>query len=136
MDKETLRNICAALILVHLVISLIHGYAHVQAHVMLSTFGQTYVLVVIFLAPLLACTLLYSRWQRSGALLTALSLAGSFVFGLIYHFLLPGNDNVAEVHGEWHMLFMWTAVLIAILEFAGAAVGFWLYSSTSQSLRT
>lgn len=137
MNYKTLRNTSAALILVHLVISLIHGYAHVQAQVMLSTFGQTYVLVVILLAPLLACALLYTRQQRTGALLTALSLAGSFVFGLIYHFLLPGNDNVAEVHGEWHMVFMWTAVLLAILELAGTIVGFWLYNSlgrNSQSL--
>jgi hypothetical protein len=133
MNAKTLRNISAALILLHQGISIIHGYAHAQAQVMLSAFGQTYVLVVIILAPLVACALLYTRLKRTGALLTALSLAGSFVFGLIYHFLLPGNDNVAEVHGEWHMTFMWTAVLLAILELAGTILGFWLYNSLGRN---
>ena len=135
MDNRTLRNISAAIILIHLIISMIHGYAHAQAQVMLSAFGQIYVLVVIILAPLLGCALLYSRWQKTGALLTGLSLAGAFGFGLVYHFLLSGSDNVMEVHGEWHMLFMWTAALVAVLELAGTLTAFWLYSSLSRSLQ-
>jgi len=135
MDYRHLRNITAAIILVHLIVSLIHGYAHTQALVTLSAVGQIYVLVVIFLAPLLGFALLYSRRLKTGALLAGLSLAGSFVFGLIYHFLLPGNDNVTAVHGEWHMMFLWTAVLLAVLELVGTLTAFWLYNSLSASLQ-
>jgi hypothetical protein len=135
MDNKTLRHLSAAIILVHLIVSLIHGYAHVQAHVTLPVFGQIYVLVVILLVPLLAGSLLYSRRQKNGALLTGLSLAGSFLFGVVYHFLLPGADNVTEVHGEFHLVFMWTAVLLAILELAGTLTGFWLYHSLSRAVQ-
>ena len=135
MDNRTLRNISVALILTHFIVSAIHGYAHTQAQVALSALGQIYVLVVIILAPLLGCALLYSRWQKTGALLTGLSLAGSFAFGLVNHFLLAGSDNVMEVHGEWHMLFMWTAALLAVLELAGTLTAFWFYTSLSRSLQ-
>ncbi|HKE58086.1 MAG TPA: hypothetical protein VKB46_15340 [Pyrinomonadaceae bacterium] len=135
MDYRNLRNITAAIILVHLIVSMIHGYAHTQALVTLSAVGQIYVIVVIILAPLLGGALLYSRRLKTGALLAALSLAGSFVFGLVYHFLLPGSDNVMEVHGEWHMMFMWTAVMLAVLELVGTLTAFWLYHSLSRSLQ-
>ncbi len=135
MDYRHLRNITVAIILVHLIASLIHGYAHTQAHVTLSPVGQIYVLVVIVLAPLLGFALLYSRQLKTGALVAGLSLAGSFVFGLAYHFLLSGNDNVMEVHGEWHMMFMWTATFLAVLELAGTFTAFWLYNALSRSLQ-
>src|ERR1044072_5785986 len=70
-----------ALILIHLVISVVHGTAHRGAMVALTAFGNVYVIVVITLAPLVAAALLFTRKQKLGALLLALSILGSFVFG-------------------------------------------------------
>jgi len=95
--------------------------------VKLSRFGYVYVAIVITLAPIVAGVLLFSRTQKVGALLLTLSMLGSFAFGFWYHFLTPGTDNVAEVHGPWHSPFLWTAIALAIVEFAGLFIGLWMY---------
>lgn len=95
--------------------------------VKLSQFGYVYVAIVITLAPIIAGVLLFSRTQKAGALLLTLSMLGSFGFGVWYHFLTSGADNVAEVHGPWHSTFLWTAVALAIVEFAGVLAGLWMY---------
>jgi len=89
----------------------------------LTAFGNLYVLVVITIAPLVAGVLLLTRWARQGALLLALSMLGSFVFGVWYHFLSATSDNVMEVHGPWRSSFLWTAIALAIIEFAGMLMG-------------
>jgi len=103
--------------------------------VSLNTFGYIYVMVVITLAPLISVPLLFSRSQTVGALLLALSMFGSFMFGVWYHFLSSTNDNVSQVHGPWHSVFLWTAISLAIVELAGTLAGFWLYRASSTEYR-
>ena len=91
--------------------------------VTLTTFGSVYVLVVITLAPLVAGALLLTRSARIGALLLALSMSGSFVFGGWYHFLSATNDHVSQVHGPWRSTFIWTAIVLAVSELAGVIIG-------------
>lgn len=135
MKRESLRLriLALALILVHLVVSTIHGFAHQAAMVMLTTFGNVYVIVVITLAPLVAAALLFTRGRKIGALVLALSMLGSFVFGFWYHFLSSTGDNVSQVLGSWHSTFLWTAVALAIIELAGALIGFVIYRSSSET---
>ena len=95
--------------------------------VKLSQFGYVYVAIVITLAPIIAGVLLFSRTQKAGALLLTLSMLGSFGFGVWYHFLASGPDNVAEVHGPWHSTFLWTAIALAIVELAGVFAGLRMY---------
>ena len=121
-----------ALILIHLVISMVHGTAHQGAMVGLTAFGNIYVVVVITLAPLVAAVLLFTRKQKPGALLLALSMFGSFIFGFWYHFLSSTNDNVTEVHGPWHSRFLWTAIALAAIELAGTFVGLRMYRLSSS----
>jgi len=52
----------------------------------------------------------------------ALTLAGSFVFGIVNHFMLASPDHVAHVAREWRPLFAATAIGIASTE----ALGSWL----------
>lgn len=122
-----------ALILAHLLVSVVHGRAHQGAMVALTAFGYAYVFIVITVAPLVAGAMLFSRIQRIGALLLTLSMLGSFVFGAWYHFLSGGNDNVAEVHGGWRSTFVWTAIALAILEFIGMITGFWIYRASAKA---
>jgi hypothetical protein len=124
------------LVVAHLGISTIHGLAHQGAMVTLTTFGLVYVLVVITLAPLVASGLLFSRWARTGALLLALSMSGSFAFGVWYHFLSATNDNVVEVHGPWHSTFLWTAIALALIEFLGIIAGVLAYGRLRNHSRT
>jgi hypothetical protein len=123
------------LILGHLAISMIHGLAHQGAMVALTTFGNIYVLVVITLAPLVAGALLFTRWSKAGALLLAISMLGSFAFGVWYHFLSATNDNVSEVHGDWSSTFLWTAIALALVEFLGAVTGVWAFKAAQMKSR-
>ena len=118
------RLFALALILIHLIVSTLHGWAHQAAIVNLTTFGYIYVAIVITLAPLVAAGFLIARKQKTGALLLALSMFGSFIFGVWSHFLSNTSDNVMQVHGPWHSTFLWTAILLAVIELAGTVVGF------------
>ncbi len=126
--------VALVLILVHLVVSTLHGWAHQAAIVTLTTFGYVYVGVVITLTPLLAGALLVTRKKKFGALLLALSMFGSFIFGFWYHFLSNTSDNVAHVHGPWHSTFLGTAIALAGIEVAGMILGFRLFRRSDSSL--
>ncbi|MGZ8843865.1 MAG: hypothetical protein ACXW18_09395 [Pyrinomonadaceae bacterium] len=99
----------------------------------LNPFGYVYVAVVITLAPLVAGGLLYTGKQKVGALLLALSMFGSFVFGFWYHFLSETGDHVSQVHGAWHSVFLWTALALALIELAGTIVGFRMFRATLKT---
>lgn len=122
-----------ALVLIHLVISTAHGWAHQGAMVALTTFGYVYVVVVITLMPWVAAALLFTRMKRIGAVLLAVSMFGSFIFGFWYHFLSNTGDNVSQVHGPWHSTFLWTAIVLAVIELGGTMVGLRLFRAISRS---
>ena len=121
------RLAALALVLIHLAVSVVHGRAHQGAMVDLTLFGYVYVVTVITVAPLVAAALLFSRRRHIGALLLTASMAGSFAFGVWYHFLSTGTDNVAEVHGAWRSTFLWTALALAALELLGFITGLLVY---------
>lgn len=127
MTAKRTKLLAFGIILAHLGISIFHGLAHQGAMVTLTTFGSVYVLVVITLAPLVAGALLLTRWARIGALLLALSMLGSFLFGGWYHFLSATNDHVSQVHGPWRSTFIWTAIVLAVSELVGVIIGIFAF---------
>ena len=135
LSSQRLPFVALALILIHLVVSILHGWAHQGAMVTLTTFGNIYVGVVITLMPVVAAVFLFTRKKKIGALLLALSMLGSFVFGFWYHFLSQTNDNVTQVHGPWHSTFLWTAIGLAVIELAGTIVGFVCFALTEDRSR-
>jgi hypothetical protein len=110
-----------AAVLVHLLISFIHGLAHARAQVPLSRAAHLFVYVVILAGPLIGLALAWPA-ERLGAWLIAITMAGSLVFGLVNHFGLPGPDHVAHVDPRWRLLFATTAALLAITEALGASL--------------
>jgi hypothetical protein len=88
----------AAVVLIHLGISVAHGSAHTGAQVPLPFAGTLFVYIVILAGPLAGLTLW--RWRpRAGARLVAASMAGALVFGLVNHFIIDGPDHVARRGG-------------------------------------
>src|SRR5206468_2744303 len=65
----------AALVLVHLVITILHGSAHAKANVPLSPAANIFVLAVIVAGPLIGLGLTWPA-QRIGTWLIALTMAG------------------------------------------------------------
>src|SRR4030095_15671034 len=84
----------AAFVLVHLVISIIHGTAHSNARVTLSTAANIFVFVVIVAGPLIGLVVMWPA-KRLGSWLIALTMGGALVFGVINHFVLSSPDHVA-----------------------------------------
>jgi hypothetical protein len=126
-----MSNRCAlagsVIVAAHLAVSLFHRTAHEHLHIGLSPIQTSFVVIVILIGPLVAAALLWTRWPRAGALLLALSMAGSLAFGVYYHFVEISPDHVSQVPEEtWGTVFRATAVLLAMLEGAGAIVGAWL----------
>jgi len=133
-SNRTLKLAALVLILIHLVVSIVHGQAHQGARVHLTLFGYVYVAMVITAAPLVAAALLFSRRRHIGGLLLTVSMAGSFAFGVWYHFLSAGTDNVAEVHGVWRSTFLWTALALAVSELLGFIIGLLVYRAPAKKL--
>jgi hypothetical protein len=114
----------AAVVLLHLAISLVHGRAHAGAQIFLPLAGSLFVYIVILGGPLVGLAL--ARWRpQAGAWIVAASLGGAVVFGLVNHFVIAGADHVASVPPEWRTLFGATAALLVASEVAGVATGVW-----------
>lgn len=59
-----------ALILIHLIVSIPHGWAHQAAMVTLTTFGNIYVGVVITLMPVVAAVFLFTGKNKDRSAVT------------------------------------------------------------------
>src|SRR5215475_7014104 len=110
-----------AVVLIHLVISMVHGLTHDQARVPLSYAANVFVYVVILAGPLVALSVAW--WdRRAGSWVIALTMTGSLVFGVVKHFLLSSPDHVAHVDPQWRPLFTVSAVLLAVTEALAAGL--------------
>ena len=105
----------AVFVLIHLGISMIHGTAHTNARVTLSTAGNVFVFAVILAGPLIGLVLMWPA-ERLGLWLIALTMVASLVFGVINHFVLSSPDQVAHVNPQFRSVFATTAVLLAVTE--------------------
>jgi F0F1-type ATP synthase membrane subunit a len=112
----------STVVIVHLIVSFVHGAAHSGAQVALGPAGTMFVYVVILAGPLVGLVVAW-RSPHTGAAIVALAMAGSLVFGLVNHFIIPGTDHVAHVAPEWRTMFASTAALLVLLEAAGTAIG-------------
>jgi hypothetical protein len=106
-------------VLAHLVISMIHGTAHVKARVPLTPAANAFVFAVILGGPIVGLALTWPS-RRLGLWLVASTMAASLVFGLVNHFMLASPDHIAHVDPQWRPLFATTAVLLAITEGLGS----------------
>jgi hypothetical protein len=112
-----------AIVVVHLVISLLHGLAHHELHVPLSPLASFFVIAVALIFPLIAIGLLWTAKEQLGFILLSLTLFGSLIFGGYHHFMALGPDNVSRRPSAWGTTFHLTAYLLLVTEAIGACVG-------------
>jgi hypothetical protein len=117
------RRWLAAVVLSHLAVSIVHGAAHVGAHVPLSQAASLFVFIVIFIGPLVGLGLTWPA-RRIGSWIVAITMSGSFVFGLVNHFVLAGPDHVANIDPQWRALFAASAIIVAGIEMLGSGLAF------------
>lgn len=119
-------------VLLHAAVSVPHGMAHSDLHIQMNLWQNVYIWTVITLLPLVAAALIWKR-HRAGFLLLLLSMGGSFLFGVFYHFVAAGPDNVASVPAHAARgTFQLTAVLLALTEAAGFVFGILGWSRSRQ----
>lgn len=112
-----------AIVIGHLIVTTPHSIAHTSLQIEMLLWQNIFIGVVIILAPIVAAVLVWRR-RQFGFFLLALSMAGSLLFGVYYHFIAAGADNVATHMGHASgSTFMITAVLLAIVELVGVLIG-------------
>jgi hypothetical protein len=126
VGPRTVRLILA-LVLIHLAIVEGHAAAHLRFGIELTPPQKLFVSVVVLAGPLAAAVLLLKRrWRIAGVLLAA-SMAAAFVFGVEYHLVISGPDNIARVAiehpGKAGLGFQVSAFLLAVTEALGCYLG-------------
>ncbi len=112
-------------VVVHGIPLVLHGLAHAKLQIFLpSVLANAYVLIVLYLAPLVAAGLLWGGRIRLGAWLLVGAMVGSLIFEGYNHFLVMSPDHVSQVPaGMWGNIFRMTAIASAITEVLAAAAG-------------
>ena len=124
IGRATLRRLGMLTVLVHAIVTTPHSIAHTNLYIAMDPWQNVYIFLVILIAPIVAAVLIWKRLP-SGFVLLTVSMTGSFVFGVYYHFVAIGSDNVFTLPASsWSLIFQLTAWLLAIIELAGAVVGF------------
>ena len=123
--NRLLDGLLILVVLAHLAVTVLHGRAHTGAVVPVSTMATVFIFSVIIVAPIVGSVVLWFFSIETGAWLLALSLAASFVFGVVNHFVLDSPDHVAHIADQWKLLFGLTAVLLALTEGLGSGLAFW-----------
>ncbi len=127
-----MRRWLTAAVLSHLVLSIVHGAAHVGAHVPLSLAANLFVLIIILAGPLVGLVLLAWRARRFGGWLIATTMAGSLVFGVVNHFILVSPDHVSRVVPQWRTVFTTTAILLVLTEALGSVLAIHVVRERTQ----
>jgi hypothetical protein len=129
----TLWKWMAATVLVHLLVSMIHGAAHTWASVPMSMAANLFVFVVILAGPLIGLGISF-RTKLYGGAVVALTMAAALVFGVVNHFLIDSPDHITHIATPWSRLFVTTAVLLAITELLGLAFALRLVRTVRTAL--
>jgi hypothetical protein len=80
--------------------------------------------------PWVAAALLFTRKKKMGALVARPFDVWAFHLRLLVSLSLAYGDNVTQVHGPWHSTFLWTAIVLGVIELAGAWMGFSLFRAS------
>ena len=133
-NRSALVGFAIGIVLIHFAINLAHGMAHQHLAIGLNTFQKVFVAVVIVIAPLYAAYLIWNGNPRAGGGLLAVSMAGALVFGVYYHFILPGSDHVTHINLpislDMRDIFDVSAVLLALFECLGVLAGTRIFSKS------
>jgi len=122
MDRNRQQLALSVVVILHLVVTLAHGWAHSAAAVPLGGLSLAFVIVVIQAAPLIGLAWMWTN-PLAGARLIGLAMSASLLFGLINHFVIPSPDHVDHVIAQWRPLFLSTTILLVLTEAAGAILG-------------
>lgn len=123
-------------LLIHHAIAIMHGNVHTEIPVILSSFQNLFVTIVMVLLPVLAVILAWTRYAKIGFLLLAICMAGSLIFDVYHHYILVSPDNIAhlpDAPDHLHNRFIWTAHGLAIMQLIGTVLAFYFWGTWSAT---
>ena len=133
-NRSALVGFAIGIVVIHFAINVAHGIAHQHLAIGVNAFQKAFVAAVILVAPFWAAYLIWKRRMRAGGALLALSMAGALVFGVYYHFILPGPDHVTHINLpislDMRDIFDVSAVLLALFECLGVLAGARIFSKS------
>jgi hypothetical protein len=125
-----------AIVFLHAIVHGLHGLAHVQIPVSLSLLQSVFIGGVIFLAPIVAVVLLWTKLDRIGDWLLLGAMVGAILFGIYHHFIAISPDHVSQVaFNGWGWLFQITAILTLIVDGLGLGLSLWALKAMPQPER-
>jgi hypothetical protein len=116
----------AVLVAIHLAVALWHGNAHTALAIALPPEKNAFVFIVILIAPIVAASLVWTRYLLVGVWIFFLSMLGAMLFGAYHHFILVSPDNIGHLpHAspDAQATFILSAAALALLELASALYG-------------
>lgn len=125
-SSTAVKAVVTTLAVGHLAATVWHGVAHQRLAVALTPTQNAFVLSVILVVPIVAAALVWTRHVGIGIGLFSLSMLGSFLFGVLYHFVWVSADHVKHLPsgsaGD-RSAFVASAGLLAFLELVSAIYG-------------
>src|SRR5688500_11086183 len=86
----------AVLVAIPLAVALWHGNAHKALAIALPPEKNAFVFIVIIIAPIVAASLVWTRYFLVGVWMFFLSMLGAMLFGAYHHFILVSPDNIGH----------------------------------------
>ena len=121
------------LVAVHVAVVIPHSAAHLALGVVPSAIDIAFIVVVIVIAPIVALPFVL-RGSRVGAGLLTGTLAASWLYGMVNHFIIEGADHVIGLdQGAWQATFTISGVLLLVLEALGTLLAAWVFWRVSRS---
>jgi hypothetical protein len=136
IGRDNLRRLAILIVVLHAIVTTPHSVAHTNLYIAMDMWQNIYIFLVILIGPIVAAVLIWKRLP-SGFVLLTISMTGAFVFGVYYHFVAIGSDNVFTLPtGSWTLTFQLTALLLALTELVGVVVGFLGIASRLETIKS
>jgi NADPH:quinone reductase-like Zn-dependent oxidoreductase len=120
------RIVIAGFVAIHFAVNVWHGNAHTALAIGLRPVENAFVILVILIAPIVAASLVWTRYVRVGVWMFFLSMVGALLFGAYHHYVVVSPDNIGHLPdgaADAHATFIASAGALALLELASALYG-------------
>ena len=126
MKESAPTRFIGSLVVLHSLISGLHGLIHQALVIGLSTARFNYVLWVTVVALVVGVVLFWRGVRNQGAILVLTSMIGALVFGIYFHVWAAGPDNILTLpqDGALPIFFQGTELALLVLEAFACYVAF------------
>jgi hypothetical protein len=117
---KKLQDYAAGIVLAHILISGFDHLAHQRVDLAFALVQNVVILSVITVSPFVGASLLYTRYQRAGAIILLSTMAVAFVFN-VYHRLIAQHTAIhsPDFAPYWETIFILSSALILVTEVLG-----------------